>query len=573
MSLWHRIWGLQRSNAAAPGPFERLWHGFLTGRMMLALAVLALLWTERMVTGTVADRVLWLAGAYFIQTVVARIALRRHYPRRGPALHWICTLAVDVLASCLLQLWHASAGYSFVALFGLPVLMAAAVGSFSVMVGTVLSVLVALMFVTLWPRGLLATSPQQFLQSLLAGLGFFVLGLLVHQMASRLLREEQEGRKSRQAALLQSQVNALVISNLDDGVLVVDRKMRVDSANPAALEMLGLPAGTAMPFSLEQNPVWRPLVALIQYTLRRHAPQAADLSLVPPGHSPVGLRARAWMTPGIQARRGEADVQCVAFLHDLRSIEAQVRTEKLASMGRMSAAVAHEIRNPLSAIIQANALLAEDLADDPGAQRLTTMVRQNAERLSRIAEDILDVARVQRQIDADEQAEALALDHWVRQSWDEWREQAPAQRTGELSLNTAPALVVFGRDHLRRVLVNLLDNALRYKGPHADSLQVHTALSAHGQAMLQVWSDGAPLEKSVERHLFEPFFSSESRSSGLGLYLCRELCERHGASIGYQRIERATARGPMAGNAFTVQFRRPVQGHDGDTHPLTELVV
>jgi two-component system, NtrC family, sensor histidine kinase PilS len=71
-----------------------------------------------------------------------------------------------------------------------------------------------------------------------------------------------------------------------------------------------------------------------------------------------------------------------------------------------------------------------------------------------------------------------------------------------------------------------------------------------------VWSDGAPMDKSVERHLFEPFFSSESRSSGLGLYLCRELCQRHGASISYQRISHATGRGDIGGNAFTVDFRR-----------------
>jgi two-component system sensor histidine kinase PilS (NtrC family) len=122
--------------------------------------------------------------------------------------------------------------------------------------------------------------------------------------------------------------------------------------------------------------------------------------------------------------------------------------------------------------------------------------------------------------------------------------------------------VVFDPDHLRRVLVNLLDNALRYIGKHPDSLQISTGISATGQVGLQVWSDGAPLEKTVEQHLFEPFFSSESRSSGLGLYICRELCERHGATISYQRVPRHTDRGLVHGNAFVVGFRaqRPVAG-------------
>ena len=83
----------------------------------------------------------------------------------------------------------------------------------------------------------------------------------------------------------------------------------------------------------------------------------------------------------------------------------------------------------------------------------------------------------------------------------------------------------------RQILDNLLDNALRYKGQEADSLLLSTRATVGGRVGLQIWSDGAPLDKSVERHLFEPFFSSESRSSGLGLYICRQLCQRHGAAI------------------------------------------
>ena len=80
--------------------------------------------------------------------------------------------------------------------------------------------------------------------------------------------------------------------------------------------------------------------------------------------------------------------------------------------------------------------------------------------------------------------------------------------------------------------------------------------SVSGPVLLMVWSDGLPLEPSVRRHLFEPFFSSESRSSGLGLFICRELCERHGANIGYERTERSQQGAPQAGNEFFVSFRR-----------------
>jgi two-component system sensor histidine kinase PilS (NtrC family) len=104
------------------------------------------------------------------------------------------------------------------------------------------------------------------------------------------------------------------------------------------------------------------------------------------------------------------------------------------------------------------------------------------------------------------------------------------------------------------VLVNLLDNAaLRQRAArrHPDD-----AVIRHGPVLLSVWSDGAPLDPVVQSHLFEPFSSSESRSSGLGLYICRELCERHGAELAHERTVRVRAGQPVEGNAFSIQMRR-----------------
>ncbi len=114
---------------------------------------------------------------------------------------------------------------------------------------------------------------------------------------------------------------------------------------------------------------------------------------------------------------------------------------------------------------------------------------------------------------------------------------------------------VFDTDHLRRLLVNLLDNARRYAS-HAAPVHVSTALDAGGALELKIWSDGPPLEPTVQRHLFEPFFSSESRSSGLGLYICRELCERYGASIDF----RLAPPGQPRRNQFRVSMRRVLPG-------------
>lgn len=571
-SKFMRLWGLTTSRAVTPGPFLRLWRGFLTGRVMLSFSLLLLMLIERILSNSVSERTLWLTATYFFVAVAARLFLGPHEPKRAPAIHWVFTLGIDMLVCGLLMQWHSSADISLMPLLGLPVLMAAALGNLTVLLGTVLGVFSTLAWVTLWPQGLNA-SPQQILQSVLVGMGFLVLGLLVHQMALRLSGEEQESKLSRAAAVTQSQVNALVISKLTDGVLVVDQAMLVHSANPAALEMLRLETHCSLPFSLHSNAMWQPLLVLAKVTMLRGQPQTADLALLPQGASPMGIHVRSWLTSSESGLRFDrAKGHCVMFLQDLRQLEAQIRTEKLASMGRMSAAVAHEIRNPLTAIIQANALLAEDL-QDAHAQRLTEMIKHNADRLRRIAEDILDVARVQRQAQDSEHVETLPLDEWSAECVHDWQAQDPKQRRLHQQLRAEAVHVGFDRDHLRRILVNLLDNAIRYKGPHTDSLQVISRIGSNGQASLTVWSDGAPLESSVEQHLFEPFFSSESRSSGLGLFLCRELCERHGASIGYQRIDQDTTRGRVSGNAFTVLFKRPVKDRSHKTNLPPALVV
>jgi two-component system sensor histidine kinase PilS (NtrC family) len=114
--------------------------------------------------------------------------------------------------------------------------------------------------------------------------------------------------------------------------------------------------------------------------------------------------------------------------------------------------------------------------------------------------------------------------------------------------------VRFDTEHLRRVLVNLLDNARRYTEERNDAIQVFTSAVDAQHAAVAIWSDAAPMDQSVERHLFEPFFSSDSRSSGLGLFICRELCERHDASLVYQRNVRSARGVPTEGNEFVLSL-------------------
>ncbi len=536
--------------------FRRLWLGFTTARATLGL-VLLLLQIALQVLGQGSS--LWLlliCGVYFAATLLVRVTSRGRTRRLGHTfdLPWLSTIGVDVLAFTLLQFLHGGGGINYTPLYALPVLMAAVLGTLPLAMGTAASVTLLLLAHGFW---LSLSGPSEatpyFIQSALTGAGSFVIAFLAHQLSSRLASEQQRARRSQQAMRIQQQVNDLVIESMSDGILVVDVRGTVHAANPAARQLLQADERPlkGAPFNLVGEPGWHALAELaFQAFAGRGSAQQADLSIQHAGQGNRRMRVRTRMTG---SEWGGGEPLCVMFLQDLREMEARMRTEKLASMGRMSAAVAHEIRNPLAAIAQANALLDEDLSE-PHLRRLTQMVRQNAERLGKIVDDVLNVSRVGQRATA-LAPQLIELADVTSRICRDWAQQTDS--TAQLRLNPAavPLRVSFEPEHLRRVLVNLLDNARRYASGQAESIQVSLQLGADGMALLAVWSDGAPMEQSVEQHLFEPFFSSESRSSGLGLYICRELCEGHGATIAYQRTQRMARGQPVAGNEFVVTLR------------------
>jgi two-component system sensor histidine kinase PilS (NtrC family) len=526
--------------------FLRLWRGFMTARVSVAL-VLTLLLAAMFSLGPAHASGSWLVGlcvAYLAAAVAVRAFSMPAAPGQSFDPQWVSSIGIDLLAFSTLQFLQAG-GLNYAPLFALPVLMAAVLGSALLALGTAAGVTL-LLLVDAWLQALDAAGGDwaaRFLQAGLTGIGYFVVALLANQLAARLAREERVARRNQLAARMQAQVNAMVIESMDDGVLVVDGHGEVQASNPAARQLLGAPPDA--PLLLPAHAAWQPLAGLARATIGEGLPRTAEIALMHASGERRLVHVRTQPTP---AQAGQAAPLCVMFLQDLREMEARLRTEKLAAMGRMSAAVAHEIRNPLAAIAQANELLGEELAE-PTQKQLSDLVRHNAQRLSHIVEEILDIVRVQQQGTPPARCELAAE---AARICGEWARAAAAGARLRVDLGGGEAQVMFDAEHLRRVLVNLLDNALRYAGHQPDSIRVTTESGPRGTA-LRVWSDGAPIEQGVQRHLFEPFFSSESRSSGLGLYICRELCERHGAAIVYRRA--AAVPGGRDGNEFFVSFR------------------
>jgi two-component system sensor histidine kinase PilS (NtrC family) len=456
----------------------------------------------------------------------------------GRVRQWAVTIGVDLLFYTALHVLTVGSSLNYGALLVLPVLMAGVLSSRLLALGTAAAVALMLLVVAWHLSGGGNDAPALMLQSGLAGLGLFIITLLAGELAGRLAREELAARGSMELARQQAQLNRLVIEEMADGVLVVDGQLRVRAANPAARGLLvdqGL--SPPAPFSLDQRAVWSGLSKAVARALADGDwPEAGrDLSIAfGQGHvRTLRMRVRFMRRRALDAHDdagGEPLV--VLLLEDVRTAQGRIRQEKLAAMGRVSAGIAHEIRNPLAAIAQANALLLEDL-QAPDLLRLARMVDDNVQRLKRLVDEVMEVAPgsapVARIIDASE-AVAAGAEEWARTV------QLPLGSDSRLrtDLPAQPLGVAFDPEHLRRVLVNLLDNAQRHASGGAGSIFLRLAARDDSFVTLSVLSDSPPIPPEVESHLFEPFFSTRSRGSGLGLYICRELCERYGASIEYR---------------------------------------
>jgi two-component system sensor histidine kinase PilS (NtrC family) len=532
-----------------PPTFFRIYRAFLTARAALAALLIGITAGAWLLGNRPSLWVLGLTLAYSVLTLIVWWWPTQRPPkdpdqrtlRRRQAL---ATIGIDLAAFAWLNFLTGSNLNSQV-LLALPVLMAAILMPRIMSLGVAATATLNLLAAAWLQSTEGGTLSSLMTQAGLTGFGLFAIAVMASEMASRLAREERTAKGSMELARQQAQLNRLVIEEMAEGVMVTDRQGRVRTANPAARRLLAVQGSTQVPpFQLRGVPAWEPLVQAVEQAFANplHVDVGHELNLRFDDQTSRALRLRVRFTKG---RDGQAieDV-CVMFIEDLRTVLARQRQDKLAAMGRMSAGIAHEIRNPLSAIAQANALMAEDAAT-PTQKRLTQMVADNVARLKHIIDDVLAVAPGLRP-----RAPAIDLLETVSAICNDWRstQGLNAGPDSLLMVDLSDGLPMPGRpaprvrfepEHLHRVLINLLDNALRHNSGQAGAIAVtlHWRRGADGcgPVVLSVRSDGELINHDTEQSLFEPFFSTRSRGTGLGLYICRELCERHGASIDYRQ--------------------------------------
>jgi len=359
-------------------------------------------------------------------------------------------------------------------------------------------------------------SGAQYAQAGLLSVAYFAIAWLAHTLAQRSLASERLAAQREIDLANMAQVNQLVIQDMEHGVIVVDGEGIVRQANSAAERMIdGLRGGDVVALK-DRAPA---LYARFDSWLRDQ--QGREL----PDEFELGSSLRARLVP-VAPRRGAG---AVIFLEDLARIQAEARQIKLAALGRLTANIAHEIRNPLGAISHAAELLQEEPGVSTGAQRLTAIIRDNTRRLDRMINDVQTLNRGERA-----QRERFHLAPYLRA----FIEQLVATENldtdiFDLQLAVDPH-IMFDRDHLNQVLWNLCYNALRHSCRRPGSICLQVARAARGNAVrLDVVDDGTGVPPEFRGNLFEPFFTTSPGGTGLGLYLAREICEANGALLEY----------------------------------------
>ncbi|MEF9995060.1 MAG: histidine kinase dimerization/phospho-acceptor domain-containing protein [Burkholderiaceae bacterium] len=385
------------------------------------------------------------------------------------------------------------------------------------------------------------------------GAVLFGVTALLQWLSARLARQEQLVLERDRNLRSQLAINRLVIAQLDQGVIVVDQLGRVKANNLAARRMFGLAADALLTGKALASVVnAQELAAAFQrWRAMLGAGEVASVSASIVIHRAGGREAAESLGSGrlrarfVQPAVAETD-EFLIFLQDLREVEDRAQQLKLAAMGRLTASIAHEIRNPLAAISQAGQLLSED-SSDPLQRRLAEIVRANTRRLNGLVEDVLRVAR--REPPA---ADEFDLGRFV-ESWLAEFESERVVEAGRINLVAPQRLTVkFEPSHLRQVVYNLVDNALRYASKRAGAVRIVAAPGAEAGVELWVFDDGPGIDRTTRAALFEPFYTTRAEGTGLGLFLAREFCETNGALLSYGSYQDLAAPAPLAG--FVVRF-------------------
>jgi two-component system sensor histidine kinase PilS (NtrC family) len=440
----------------------------------------------------------------------------------------LAVFVLDVVGITLMS--HASGGV----ISGLPVLLIITVAASAVLISNrTLATLIAAVsaLALLGDTAYLILQQQLSLPALfpagLLGALLFIVSIMVQAVAQRLGRAEELARNRASDLYDLQRLNEQIVQHMDTGILLVDGKSIVRVMNKAASTLL-VPE---RPVIMEQGR------ELAEYCpeLARQFQHWKDTGL----HKAKPFRVSEDSVPVIAHFRElqpSSQRDSLVFVEDYSPVTQYAQSLKLTSLGRLTASIAHEIRNPLGAISHAAQLLQESTELTPGDKRMAEIIQSHSDRVNQIVESVMQISRREPP-----KPEYIDLQVWLTDFVKRYLQglNEPADIT--VDCQYSDLMVEFDPENLQRVLTNLLDNALRHSGMatghRTARVEVEMDFIGH-QTLLNIIDTGPGVPQADQGKLFEPFFTTVAEGSGMGLYLCKELCEINNAGLSYRPTER-----------------------------------
>lgn len=366
----------------------------------------------------------------------------------------------------------------------------------------------------LWTLVVEQQTPRPMAELMMFTVSFLAIATLTHQLRVQMRKTEALAERRGAEAVRLAEINELIIRRMRTGVLLVDREAHIRLANEAAMLLLGeSAAGTRR--LVEAAPE---LALRLSEWLRNGLPNDTPLRL---GNDQFEVVPRF-------ARLLANSDNTLIFLDDTSLVSRRAESLTLAAMGRFSASLAHEIRNPLAAISYAAQLLEESRDLPDGDRRMVQIIHQQCMRTNSIVESVLGLARRERAT-----AEHLELVGFLRGFIEEFRQTVPDE-TDNITLAAPQPLVpaLIDPKHLHQILTAMVQNARRHG--HLPGEPARITLHAYrldDTPVIDVIDRGPGIPDAVVPQLFRPFFTTSEHGTGLGLYIARELCRANGASL------------------------------------------
>ena len=348
------------------------------------------------------------------------------------------------------------------------------------------------------------------------GASFFTIAYLSYVLAKRAEQSELLASRHQQTISNLEELNQYIIQHLQSGIIISNSQQQIRMCNEAALHILKSSNDTTQPLHLSEISTQLSKGFLIWLD-----DESQDIAVIRlPDHSEVHIRFSLLKT--------QQETFHMIIMEDISLYNQRLQQSKLASLGRLTASIAHEIRNPLGAISHAGQLLSEEPELSPEDQRLTEIIQSHCLRVNKIIEDVLQLSRRHPS-----NKEKINLTQWIHSYLQNFilASGCPAD-SFKIEIKEKNLWIYMDVGHLKQILDNLCSNALKYGNITTDKIIIELSL-IDSSPYIRIVDNGSKIDTETASHLFEPFFTTSPTGTGLGLYISRELAELNQAKLSY----------------------------------------